>query len=285
MRKTKGKNKMCLKKMFAIGLTVLALTALAPLFIPAGAAQTTAGPAETETPPLSLTEAVQRPGGRSIVYATTPEGSVYVIDAETGEIELLSHAAAVEASAAAPTFSPAAGTYNTAQTITLRSSTPGASIYFSVNGSTPTTSSSLYRAPFSATTNTTIKAITVAKGFANSSVASATYTIESLTWPASGTSLGTYSRSNFFPPHVLSDIPVPQAVDTRPEALPSYRILSVAGANGTNVTNLCNLGLFNGSQVTLQCNPAIPVGTNIVTIQASDAFSSVLGIFSLLVTK
>ena len=86
--------------------------------------------------------------------------------------------------AAPPTFSPAPGTFNVAQTVTLSDSTPGASIYYTTNGSTPTTSSTLYSAPITVSTTTTISAIAVAAGYSNSSVATGTYTI---TLPATAT--------------------------------------------------------------------------------------------------
>lgn len=48
------------------------------------------------------------------------------------------------ATVAIPTFSPAAGLYTTAQNISIISSTSGANIYYTIDGSTPTTSSTVY---------------------------------------------------------------------------------------------------------------------------------------------
>ena len=79
--------------------------------------------------------------------------------------------------AAAPTFSPAGGSYTSAQSVTLSDGTSGAAIYYTTNGSTPTTASTLYTGPISVTQTTTINAIAVASGFANSPVGTATYTI------------------------------------------------------------------------------------------------------------
>jgi hypothetical protein len=79
--------------------------------------------------------------------------------------------------ASAPTFSPAAGTYSSTQTVTISEVTGGASIYYTVDGSTPTTSSTLYTAPLTVATTTTVKAIAAAAGYTNSAVGSATYTI------------------------------------------------------------------------------------------------------------
>ena len=79
---------------------------------------------------------------------------------------------------AAPSFSPAAGTYATAETITLSDATPGATIYYTTNNTTPTTASTYYTVPIKVSTNETIEAIAVASGYTNSTVASGTYTIE-----------------------------------------------------------------------------------------------------------
>src|SRR5262249_5331448 len=85
----------------------------------------------------------------------------------------------IQSQVAAPTFSPAGGSYSTAQTVTLSSATSGASIYYTLDGSTPTTSSALYSSPLSIATTTTLKAIAAKSGFTTSSVSTATYTISS----------------------------------------------------------------------------------------------------------
>jgi hypothetical protein len=81
--------------------------------------------------------------------------------------------------AAAPVFSPAGGTYTSAQNVTLTSSTSGASIRYTTDGSTPTeTSGTLYTgAAINVSSNETVKAIAYKGGYNDSSVSSATYTI------------------------------------------------------------------------------------------------------------
>ena len=93
--------------------------------------------------------------------------------------------------ATAPTFSPAAGAYTTAQTVTISDAIAGATIYYTTNGTTPTTASNVYSGAITipATPATeTIQAIAVATGYANSPVASAVYTMASP--PATATVVG-----------------------------------------------------------------------------------------------
>jgi hypothetical protein len=92
---------------------------------------------------------------------------------------------ATQPTAAAPTVSPAAGTYTSAQAVTLADSTPGAVIYYSTDGSTPSTASAVYSAALSVNATTVVKAIAVAGGYANSAVTSATYTISASGSPVS----------------------------------------------------------------------------------------------------
>ncbi len=100
---------------------------------------------------------------------------------------------------ATPTFSPAGGTYSSAQSVTFSDTTSGATIYYTTNGTTPTTASTVYTGPVSVTTTETIRAIAVASGLSQSGVASSTYTIESQA-PATLTSVtpnsGMQSQSN-----------------------------------------------------------------------------------------
>ena len=75
----------------------------------------------------------------------------------------------------APAFSPDGGIYTGAQTITLTADA-GATIYYTTDGSTPTTSSSVYSSAIAVNTTTTIKAFAV-KGEISTGIVSKTYTI------------------------------------------------------------------------------------------------------------
>ena len=81
--------------------------------------------------------------------------------------------------AATPSFTPAAGTYSSTQTVTISTTTPSATIYYTTNGSTPTTSSAVYSGPIAVSATETLQAIAVAPGYSNSAVGSAAYTITS----------------------------------------------------------------------------------------------------------
>ncbi len=80
---------------------------------------------------------------------------------------------------ATPSFSPAQGTYASTQTVTISDSTPGATIYYTTNGTTPTTASTRYTAPItvSSTEWEVVQAVAVASGYRQSLMGSAGYTV------------------------------------------------------------------------------------------------------------
>jgi chitinase len=83
----------------------------------------------------------------------------------------------------APIFTPASGNYSTSQNVTISCATPGATIRYTTDGTTPTANSPIYSQGISITSSKTIKAIGVKTGMADSTVTSASYTISS-TYPS-----------------------------------------------------------------------------------------------------
>jgi hypothetical protein len=80
---------------------------------------------------------------------------------------------------ATPTLQPVGGTYSATQSVTISEPTTGAVIYYTTDGSTPTTSSNRYSAPIAVSTTTTINAMASASGMSDSTMATASYTIQS----------------------------------------------------------------------------------------------------------
>ena len=113
----------------------------------------------------------------------TEDNTVYYLyvtnkNAQVTQLKLTYESAgSVTPTCATPTFNPGAGTYTSAQNVAISSTTEGATIYYTTDGTDPTTSSSVYSSAINVSTNTTIKAIAVKEGNNNSAVASATYQI------------------------------------------------------------------------------------------------------------
>ncbi len=160
----------------------------APVFSPAAGSYST-------PPSVTLSAA----SGTTIYYTTdgtmpTTSSTVYsgaiTVDQGTTTIQAIAVAPGASQSAVAsaryvvgsvtapPTFTPAAGTYATAQSIQLADSTPNAVIHYTTNGTAPTSASPVYSSPITVTATTTVKAIAIATGTLASSTASATYTIQ-----------------------------------------------------------------------------------------------------------
>lgn len=112
--------------------------------------------------PNTLIQAIASGGG----FATSPVASAQYV---------------IQQPAATPVFSPSPGQYATGQNVTL-SSPSGASIYYTTDGSQPTTSSTPYAGPIPVNATTTIQAIAFGGGFASSQVATGVYTIPPLTF-------------------------------------------------------------------------------------------------------
>ena len=74
-------------------------------------------------------------------------------------------------------WSAAAGTYTTAQLVTISDTTPNATIYYTTYGTTPSASSAVYGGPILVASTETLEAVAIANGYVASAVAMATYTI------------------------------------------------------------------------------------------------------------
>jgi alpha-tubulin suppressor-like RCC1 family protein len=76
-----------------------------------------------------------------------------------------------------PEWSPSPGPYSVNQNVTLTCATPGATIYYTVNGTEPTTSSSTYTSPLAITASTTLRTKAYKGSQPASNTASGAYTL------------------------------------------------------------------------------------------------------------
>ncbi len=76
-----------------------------------------------------------------------------------------------------PVITPASGHYVGGTPVTITSTTVDTEIYYTLDGSTPSASSTLYTGPFDVTSNVTIRAIGILEGLIDSDIAEATFTV------------------------------------------------------------------------------------------------------------
>jgi hypothetical protein len=159
--------------------------------------------------------------------------------------------------AATPTFSPAAGPYTTGQTVTISSATPNATIYYTLDKTNPTTSSTVYSSPLSISTTTTIRAMAVAPGFDPSPVAVGDYTIT--------IDKGNTAPVQFEPNSGENNTPIAVALktDTSPSTI-CYTIDGVTAPTCDAQTGTCTGGSATysaGSPIPIDAQPGSPSRT------------------------
>ena len=115
------------------------------------------------------------------VSATETVGAMAIAPGHTESAVVTEKYTINEKQAAPPVFSPAVGTYTTTETISISDTTPGAVIYYTTNGTAPTSASTKYTAPVAITQTTDFQAIAIATGYVNSAVAKANYVL--IGWP------------------------------------------------------------------------------------------------------
>ena len=97
----------------------------------------------------------------------------YSFDLSQGTLTITSDGAAAK-----PYFSPPGNSYAPRQMITITDTTPNAVIYYTTDGSMPTTSSPIYIGPITLNASETIKALAVAVGYTNSPIQSELYGVK-----------------------------------------------------------------------------------------------------------
>lgn len=104
----------------------------------------------------------------SVTTATTIKAIAYKTGIADSPIQEVSYV--ITGQVFAPTSNKATGDFHGDQSVTFSTATAGAQIFYTVDGTTPTASSTLYTGAFTVSTTTTLKAIAIKSGLADSSV-------------------------------------------------------------------------------------------------------------------
>jgi len=173
---------------------------------------------------LTITSSDSTPGGSFPVIVSASGGGVTKSTSFSLAVNL--------PTVATPTISPSGGTYTGSVSVTLQTTTAGASIYYTTDGSTPTQSSTFYTGAMTLTNSGVVKAKAFKSGYNASSEAGATFTIVpqpsqlNLTWQDNST------NENGF------------QIERKIGAGGSYaQIVSV----GVNINSYLNTGLVSGT--------------------------------------
>lgn len=95
----------------------------------------------------------------------------------SGQAEIAFYVPKPVPACANPTFTPAAGTYTAAQNVEIACATDGASIYYTIDGSDPTSGGTLYTVAIAVDASMTIRAVASKDNMTNSEIVDAVYTI------------------------------------------------------------------------------------------------------------
>jgi hypothetical protein len=141
------------------------------------------------------TNATRDGAGPAMKFAipVVTNGKVYLVAAHRLDVYGLFHE---ELATAAPVITPDGGTFSTTASVQLTSATSTANIYYTLDGSVPTPASTLYTAPVTIATDTTVNAIASAPGYIQSGMSSATFTFSDQTPTATFSPVaGTYTAA------------------------------------------------------------------------------------------
>lgn len=142
--------------------------ALSVVFVsPSGSTVTVGGRSITKNTPTALVV--------SVVLPTSGSWAVRVTNPASRTSKDWRFVVRPAGAVAIPVFTPAAGACPLPQSVAITCGTAGATIRYSLDGSTPTGSFPIYRGPIPVTSGMTIKAVASKAGLSDSNVASAAY--------------------------------------------------------------------------------------------------------------
>ena len=185
----------------------------------------------------------------NIAAASQAAGTTYKLKVTSKHNMQVSKIEFYEAVAGAPenpTFSVAGGVYDAAQSVELACATAGAEIFYTLDGTEPSSASAKYTSALNITSNTTIKAIAI-KNSISSAIVTAEYKIISLE--------GDGSKNN---PYTIADVVALE--NSRPDtAWVKGYILGGMKNDGTEIDNTNPSILALGATADASVTDAIPV--------------------------
>jgi hypothetical protein len=164
---------------------------------------------------------------------------------------------------AKPTATPAGGSYNVEQTVTLATTTSDADIYYTLDGTNPTTTSTKYTNSITIGTNVTLKAIAIKTDMTTSEMLNETYVIDTVAQPVAKPT-ATPAGGNY---------DTEQTVTLTSATSDADIYYTLDGTNPTSTSTKYTNSITIGTSVTLK---AIAVKTGMVTSEMlSETYSIV----------
>jgi Chitobiase/beta-hexosaminidase C-terminal domain/Family of unknown function (DUF6298)/Putative collagen-binding domain of a collagenase len=171
----------------------------------------------------------------------------------------------VQPAVSTPAITPNGGTFVNAVSVSLQTSTSGASIYYTTDGTTPTQSSNQYTAPFALTATGLVKAQAFKSGMTPSSQVSAWFT-EDVSFD--------FSLSNSGNKSVTGGSPVTNTISAALTSGSAQAVTFSASVSGLPVgatasfsTASCNPTC--SSTLTINTSGSTPAGTSAITVSAA----------------
>ncbi|MBQ8572025.1 MAG: chitobiase/beta-hexosaminidase C-terminal domain-containing protein [Ruminococcus sp.] len=159
-----------------------------------------------------------------------------------------------------PKISPSSKNFNLGESVEVTiEATAGATIYYTINGDTPTTGSTTYSKPFEITKTTTVKAIAVMEGYNDSKVAEETYTAID---PNAKT-------ANV----VAADLGYENAADVEQIQIGDYITVTFEKGTSDNTTKYYTKGMgirnYNGNLITFSATEGVTINSIVFTASSA----------------